>query len=164
MVLVIFYQNIDLWVKILICELKQPAPGHCSTQLPVFLWWMGQQYYWWGYFKGQHISTEHKHVVCEATLMNQKAITVQDAWSHQASYSGRYSCAFQMLMIQTSKWDMEVMLYYINSRETEAKSQMTYLALEFSIWKGKKKSMDMTLNKIHLHLHEIGNVFWNLAH
>lgn len=51
------------------------------------------------------------------------------------------------------------MLYYINSRETEAKSQMTYLALEFSIWKGKKKSMDMTLNKIHLHLHEIGNVF-----
>lgn len=41
-------------------------------------------------------------------------------------------------MIQTSKWDMQVMLYYINSRETEAKSQMTYLALEFSIWKGKK--------------------------
>lgn len=70
--------------------------------------------------------------------MNQKAIAVQDAWNHQASYTEWYSYAFQMLMIQTSKWDVEVMLCYIRSRETEAQSQMAYLALESSTWKGKK--------------------------
>lgn len=76
--------------------------------------------------------------VKQRTVMNQKAIAVQDAWNHQASYNEGYSCAFQMLMIPTSKWDVEVMLYYISSRETEARSQMAHLAPEYSIWKGKK--------------------------
>ena len=71
-------------------------------------------------------------------VMSQKAIAVQDAWNHQASYTEGYSRAFLMLMIQTSKWDIEVMVCYINSRETEARSQMAYLAPESSIWKGKK--------------------------
>lgn len=39
---------------------------------------------------------------------------------------------------------------------------MAYLALEFTIWKGKK-SIDMTMNKIHLNLHELGIVFLNWA-